>query len=133
MFLLLWCTGLEKYFNRHSTPPKKKLFLPTVLVMDGTWKKFHRYSIATEKKLFIATVPTTKLRRTQKLSFGIILLFNEKHLDPISLPQMLAVRKLITSKSGAPITTPILLESGRRPKKISALEEYGTGSWSTTF
>ena len=50
---------------------------------------------------------------TLKLFFGIMLMSNEKHVDPIKitlgwekLPQMLPALKVISTKSGAPFTIP---------------------------
>jgi len=56
-----------------TQPHQKKLILTTVLDLHGTWENYSWYSTATEKLLLVATA----------LLFGIMLMFNDKHVDSI--------------------------------------------------
>ena len=71
------------------------------------------FSCNTCHRIFSYNWSTTMVYGTSKLFFGIMLMSNEKHVDPIKitlgwekLPQMLPALKVISTKSGAPFTIP---------------------------
>ena len=73
-----------------TRPHLKNIFSYSTVIVHRTWKKISSVFYHHRKKMFIATVVCSnkhykclQVHETQKLLFGIILIFNENHGDPI--------------------------------------------------
>ena len=79
---LLCFTGLKKFVIGIRPHRKKKLFLAPVLDVHETSEKFSSV-LYRHRKIIIFSYSATMVHGTYKLLFGMMLMFKDKHVDPI--------------------------------------------------